>query len=111
MLLLVFFHASIKRGSRRNSILTFKNGDGGIKGVSGIRLEMFNYFSNLLKEFIIYRPCLVGVTFNSLSEEDNHDLTSLFLPLKLDWVVAKYDGNKNHGFDGFSFYLLEKILE
>lgn len=67
----VYFHASIKSMSIRNTILALKVGEAWIEGVSNIRCEVVNHFTESFKEPNVDWPRLDDVVFRSLWDEDN----------------------------------------
>lgn len=88
MILILFFHASVKSRSIRNLILVVKVIDVWFEDDTNIRHEVVRYFSERVKELLFVRPKLCMVPFLSIFEIDNLLLTSHFLLEDLDGVVA-----------------------
>lgn len=59
-----------------------------IEGVSEIITEVVNHFTKIFREPDSDRPCLDGVIFIYLSEDDNFTLSAPFSLLELDVVVS-----------------------
>lgn len=89
--------------------MPLKVGEGRIKSMFEIRQDIFNYFSDIFKESNVDKPPLYGVVFLTLSDEDNLALTNPFTLQELDGVVAKCNGSKSHGSDGFSFSFFKRF--
>jgi hypothetical protein len=57
------------------------------------------------------RPNLNGVTFPTISEEENEGLVATFSMEEIEEVVKSSDGNKSPGPDGYNFAFLKKFWE
>lgn len=97
-----FFHACVESRSRRNVILALKVGDVWLEGVYEIRQVVVDHFTIHFREPFVERLRLDGVSFRSISVEDNVILTAHFLLSKIDRAVALYDGNKSSDPNGFN---------
>jgi hypothetical protein len=97
-----FFHANIKGRRRRNKIAKLKKGDVWLEGVDAIKNEVKDHFSKHFSEVWENRPFLHGITFNSLSSEDNELLLSPFDEEEVKDTIWSCDGNKSPGPDGFN---------
>jgi hypothetical protein len=89
--------------SKRNSIKALE-----VEGVWTedpflIRQAVVNFFKNHVQTSHRQRPQLDGVTFPSLSLEDNITLTRPFSFEEIEGVLLDCDGNKSSGPDGFNF--------
>ncbi|XP_045791549.1 uncharacterized protein LOC123886261 [Trifolium pratense] len=78
-----YFHESIKSRRRRNQLMALKDEDHWVHGVKEVKGFVKNFFENNFKENWENRPNLNGITFHSLSDEDNF---SLMAPFTVDEV-------------------------
>lgn len=70
--------------------------------------KRFSVFYELFKELNVDRPRLDGVSFMSLSMEDNFSLTSPFLLKEDDDVVSQCDGIRV-GLNGINFSFFKRF--
>ncbi|CAJ2667257.1 unnamed protein product [Trifolium pratense] len=102
-----FFHQTLKGRRRNNQLVALRDGDKWVQGVDEIKYFVKNYFANNFTEEWRNRPTLDGLSFNSLSEEDNSSLLSPFSVEEVREVVWNSDGNKCPGPNGFNFNFLK----
>jgi hypothetical protein len=106
-----FFHASIKRRGRRNSILALRVGDRWVESVAEVRTTIVDYFKLQFSECSLHRPTLDGIEFLELSLDEVSALTQPFRLEEIQDVVASSDGNKSSGPDGFNFSFYKKFWD
>lgn len=70
---------------------------------------MVDHFSSHFKETHDDRHRSDEVSFRSLLEEDNANITAPFLIFEIDRGVVVCDGNKSPGPDGFNFSFFKKF--
>ncbi|GAU33427.1 hypothetical protein TSUD_380630 [Trifolium subterraneum] len=102
-----FFHASIKSRRRRNQLVMLKKGEGWIQGVTNIKKEVKDHFAHHFTEEWNNRPFLQGITFNTLSSEENSFLLEPFTEEEVKDTIWSCDGNKSPGPDGLNFNFLK----
>ncbi|GAU47952.1 hypothetical protein TSUD_06860 [Trifolium subterraneum] len=102
-----YFHESIKSRRRRNQLVALKDGDRWVQGVDEVKRFVKNFFENNFKENWANRPNLNGITFQSLSEEDNVSLLPPFSIDEVREVVWNSDRNKCPSPDGLNFNFLK----
>ncbi|PNX89254.1 cysteine-rich receptor-like protein kinase, partial [Trifolium pratense] len=106
-----YFHESIKSRRRRNQLVALKDEDHWVQGVKEVKGFVKNFFENNFKENWENRPNLNGITFHSLSDEDNFSLMAPFTVDEVRDVIWSSDGNKSPGPDGFNFNFLKTCWE
>ncbi|GAU48216.1 hypothetical protein TSUD_405030 [Trifolium subterraneum] len=106
-----YFHESIKNRRRRNQLVALKDGDRWVQGVKEAKGYVKQFFENNFRENWGNKPNLNGITFNSLSEEDNFSLLALFSVEEVREVILSSDGNKCPGPDGFNFNFLKSYWD
>jgi hypothetical protein len=102
-----FFHASVVARRKRNSIMALKEGNTWLESPSQIREAVENYFTNHFMNRSSIHPNLDGVSFPSLTSDDNYLLSAPFSLEEIFEVVKESDGNKSPGPDGFNFSFLK----
>jgi hypothetical protein len=102
-----FFHASIKARRRRNQIVSLMKGADMIQGVQEIKSGAKNHFSQHFSEEWSNRPFLEGITFPSISSDDNVALLEPFHEEEIRETIWSCDGNKSPGPDGFNLNFLK----
>jgi hypothetical protein len=78
-----------------------------IQGVQEIKSEAKNHFSQHLSEEWSNRPFLEGITFPSISSDDNVALLEPFHEEEIRETIWSCDGNKSPGPDGFNLNFLK----
>ncbi|MCI01289.1 cysteine-rich receptor-like protein kinase, partial [Trifolium medium] len=73
-----YFHATVKRRGRRNSILALRVGDRWVESVPEVRAAIVDYFNAHFLERAINRPTLDGIVFQELSPDDVTVLSQAF---------------------------------
>lgn len=68
---------------------------------------MVDHFSNHFREHFDNHPRLDGVSFRTIFEEDNDNLTAPFLLSEIDCEIALYDGNKSPGPYGLNLFFFK----
>jgi hypothetical protein len=104
-----FFHGSIKSRAKSNSISAIRVEDTWLDSPNLIKEAVISYFTNHVSSMPMSRPCIDGVVFPTLSEEENELLISIFTLEEIEDVVRCSDGNKSPGPDGFNFAFLKKF--
>ncbi|PNX93422.1 cysteine-rich receptor-like protein kinase, partial [Trifolium pratense] len=102
-----YFHQSIKSRRRRNQLVALKDGDHWVQGVDDVKSFVKNFFEKNFTEEWSNRPLLDGISFNSLSDTDNHTLLAPFSVEEVRDILSSCDGNKCPGPDGFNFNFLK----
>ncbi|CAJ2631177.1 unnamed protein product [Trifolium pratense] len=102
-----FFHQSIKGRRRRNQLVALRDGDHWVQGVDEIKKFVKHFFVNNFTEEWSNRPHLDGISFPTLSLNDNLFLLAPFSVDEVRDVVWNSDGNKCPGPDGFNFNFLK----
>jgi hypothetical protein len=104
-----FFHASVKSRGKRNLISALQVGETWLESPADIRQATVDYFKLKFSTVSCLRPKLDGVSFPSLSEEENCWLTRPFALEELESMVKECDGNKSPGPDGFNFAFVKAL--
>jgi exonuclease III len=102
-----YFHESIKSRRRKNQLIALKDGDRWIQGVPEVKGFVKNFYEDNFRERWEDRPNLNGLTFRSLTMEDNMELTASFTCDEVREAIWSSDGNKCPGPDGFNFNFLK----
>ncbi|MCI18531.1 cysteine-rich receptor-like protein kinase, partial [Trifolium medium] len=97
-----YFHASVKRRGRQNSILALRMGDRWVESVSEVRAAIVDYFN---------RPTLDGIDFKELSMDEVSVMSQPFRIEEIQEVLATSDGNKSPGPDGFNFSFFKRFWD
>ncbi|MCH88314.1 transposon TX1 putative protein, partial [Trifolium medium] len=104
-----FFHACVKSRRNRNSILALRTKQGWIESPIDIRRAVVSFFRNHFSSVEWQRPNLDGISFSTLSLEENQMLTSPFQLEEIENVIVESDGNKSPGPDGFNFAFVKSF--
>jgi hypothetical protein len=104
-----FFHASVKSRGKRNLISALQVGETWLESPADIRQATVDNFKLKFSTVSWLRPKLDGVSFPSLSEEENCWLTRPFALEELESMVKECDGNKSPGPDGFNFAFVKAL--
>ncbi|MCH79404.1 LINE-1 reverse transcriptase like [Trifolium medium] len=98
-----YFHSCVNARTKRNAIVALKVGDEWLNSPPMVREAVENFFASHFSAPTSDRPRLDGVTFPSLSAEENLSLTAPFTLEEIETVIKDCDGNKSPGPDGFNF--------
>lgn len=79
------------------------------KDVSNIKKEAKSNFQGLFAAQNQPRPLLEGISFNSLSQEENSQLCAHFSFDEIKEAIWSCDGDKSPGPDGFNFTFFNKF--
>lgn len=103
-----FFHACVRRRSKRNNLIALRVGEIWLDKVYDVRGEITWFFQDQFTDSEVVRPNLDRVSLSTISSSEVESLSDSFLPFKLNDVVAEIDGTKNLGLDGFNFSFCKK---
>jgi hypothetical protein len=102
-----YFHACVVSRSRRNNISALKVGEIWLENPAHIKEEVVNYFEHHFSSPNVCRPNLNGVSFPSLTLDDNFRLTVPFSYDEIFDAVKESDGSKSPGPDGYNYAFLK----
>jgi exonuclease III len=106
-----FFHGSVKKRSKTNSIPAVMVDDKWMDSPTQVKAAVSSFFTNHVSSTPIARPKLDGVVFSRLTEEENLDLIAPFSLEDIEEVVRCSDENKSLGPNGFNFAFIKKFWE
>jgi hypothetical protein len=106
-----FFHGCIVARSRWNSISALKVGNIWLEKPSQIREAVHDFFENHFAAPSSIRLKLDGVSFPTLSVDDNIALTAPFSLEEIHLVVKESDGSKSLGPNDFNFAFLKRCWD
>lgn len=104
-----FFHASINKRSRDNTIHGFQIGGSWVEEVGSVKQEVHNHFKSLFNEVKWPRSCLDGVAFNKITQSEEAKLTAEITLKEIEEAVWNCDSNKSPGPDGYNFFFIKKF--
>ncbi|XP_058756337.1 uncharacterized protein LOC131629577 [Vicia villosa] len=79
-----------------------------VESVEDVREAVYNHFGTKFLETEEVRPCLEGISLNSISSEEAEGLESPFLEREIKEAVWACGVNKSPGPDGYSFLFFKK---
>lgn len=84
---------------------------GGRRTKGEIKKEVEDYYRNLYREDQFVRPCLDGMSFDSILGEDRIMLERRFSKNEVWKVVSEMKGDKALGPDGFTISFFQKCWD
>lgn len=98
-----YFHSCVNYHRRKNNIVAIQARDSWVEGVDSIKNEVKNHFKALYAAQNRPRPLLEGISFKSLSHDENTWLCAPFTTDEIKETIWSCDGDKSSGPDGFNF--------
>src|SRR3954468_18216287 len=105
-----FFHKVVRERRRRNHIGPLNTNEGWVEKVEDVREEVTKHFSNKFKEAEVDRMLLGGVSFKSITPDDNIALESPFQEEEIKEAIGCCGSSKSRGPDGYFLLFIKKML-
>lgn len=98
-----FFKACVKSRRASNHITALQPNNGWVEDVFGVKKEVVHYFSKVFPEDIWVRSRLDGIEFESISVQQNEQLTRVSSLEEIEEILNLSDGDKSQGPDDFNY--------
>ncbi|KAK2426239.1 hypothetical protein P8452_40952 [Trifolium repens] len=106
-----YFHNCIKSRMHRNMMVALRTQHGWVEGPTQVREEVVSFFRNHFDIQEWARPCLDGIVFPQMSQDNMTLLTDIFSLVEISAVVKGCDGSKSPGPDGFNFAFVKHFWD